>query len=288
MKKSLLDNIMNVMRSSEDIESTWQEIDIISLPKGNKNPHKMSNKRSISLTDTVCKVFERLILNRIAHKIPFTEAQAGARKGRSTTDQVFILKSAIRSRTARKQPTYIAFLDLHKAYDKVWRSAILENLWIAGIRGKSWRIMKSLNENIKVKIATRYGHTREVNMTEGIRQGGVLSGAEFAFLIDRLECHLQEAGLGIIHGHDLITTLLLMDDIILMADSPAQLQSMLNETNKFANTWHLTFSPEKSKVMGINDKYLGPHQWRLGKLMLQQSWEYRYLGEQIAQSQKLT
>ena len=34
-------------------------------------------------------------------------------------------------------------------------------------------------------------------MTEVIRQGGVLSGAEFAFLIDRLECYLQEAGHGI-------------------------------------------------------------------------------------------
>jgi exonuclease III len=288
LKSSLL-HICNNVRESESIPEAWEKAGIITLPKGNKNPHKLENKRSITLADVACKIFERLMLNRLAHKIPFTEAQAGARKGRSTTDQVFILKSVIRSRTGRKLPTYIAFLDLHKAYDKVWKAAILENLWRSGIRGKSWRLMRRLNQNLTAEIATRFGPTREINIEEGIRQGGVLSGPEFAFLVDRLEKKLQDADLGVLHGlEDLIASLLLMDDIVLVAESPEQLQAMLSIASAFANEWHLTFSREKSKVMVVNEKCLGPHWWKLGHMTLEQTGSYTYLGEKLSQSQALT
>jgi hypothetical protein len=146
-----------------------------------------------------------------------------------------------------------------------------------------------LNQNLKAKIATRFGPTRQINIEEGIRQGGVLSGPEFAFLVDRLERRLQEEGLGVTHGtEDLLASLLLMDDIVLIAESPEQLQAMLTVTSSFANEWHLMFSTEKSKVMVMNEKKAGPHWWRLGDLTLEQSESYTYLGEKISRSQALT
>jgi exonuclease III len=288
VRSSLLD-IYNNIRATELVPETWESSGIITLPKGNKKPHKLENKRSITLSDITCKIFERLMLNRLAHKIPFTEAQAGARKGRSTTDQVHILKSIMQSRTNKNLPTYLAFLDLHKAYDKVWRAAILENLWKGGIRGKSWRLIRKLNLNLKAKIATRFGPTRQIDIIEGIRQGGVLSGPEFAFLVDRLEKRLQEAGLGVLHGmEDMVASLLLMDDIVLVAESPEQLQVMLSVTSSFANEWHLTFSKDKSKVMIVNERRFGPHWWKLGHMSLEQTDTYTYLGEKLSQTLALT
>ena len=39
------------------------------------------------------------------------------------------------------EETYIAFIDIEKAYDKVWSNAIFYLLWDWGIKGKLWRIM---------------------------------------------------------------------------------------------------------------------------------------------------
>ena len=227
--------------------------------------------------------FERILINRVAEVLPFTEAQAGARKGRSTAGQAFILKTILHMRVSEKQPTYLAFLDVKKAYDKVWKAAVLVTLWERGIRGKMWRLLRLLNIGLVTKVATRFGLTKEVHIEESLRQGGVASGIEFAALMDTAEEELQKEELGVYMGGVLVSSLILMDDIILIAPSPEVLQSMLNTINRLAMRWHLTFSQEKSKIMIVN----GPsatrpeRQWTLGSLVLEECSQYTYLGEVI-------
>ena len=62
------------------------------------------------------------------------------------------LKSVIQQRMTQNQETYVAFIDLEKAFDKVWSSAIFYLLWKRGIRGKLWQIMHKLNNNQRVMI----------------------------------------------------------------------------------------------------------------------------------------
>ena len=158
----------------------------------------------------------------------------------------------------------------------------MTTLWQKGIRGKLWRMIKNLNNDLTTKIKTRYGYTRTVSIEESIRQGGVLSGAEFASLIDSAENALQEAELGISFGTTKLASLLLMDDIILLADNQTQLQAMLNTLDKFATKWHLTFNPTKSKVMVVGHADRPHQQWRLGQLILEETERYTYLGEVIS------
>ena len=95
------------------------------LRKGKKvDPEKLSNKRGISLSSNVGKIFEKVILNRVANSINFSQTQAGARKNRGCTDQIFIFQSVIQQRAYEGKPTFVAFLDLEKAYDKVWRDGL--------------------------------------------------------------------------------------------------------------------------------------------------------------------
>ena len=273
---------------SETLPTSWQDSTMAMLPKSNnKQPDKLANKRGLTLSDTTCKIFERILLNRISRVLPFSEAQAGARKGRSTSDQSFTLKSVLTQRLMEKKTTYLAFLDLHKAYDNIWKAAIFSTLWEKGITGKIWRLAKNLNNNLTTKIKTRYGYTRTISIQESIRQGGVLSGTEFSSLIDNAEQALQSEKLGVSYGRTKIASLLLMDDIILVAESPTQLQNMLNVMDNIANRWHLIFNPTKSKIM-IAGEANGPHlPWRLGELTLQETQSYTYLGEVITPNLKL-
>ena len=64
----------------------------------------------------------------------FTEAQAGAQPGKNTLTNLLALKSVIQQRMIQNQETYVAFIDLENAFDKVWSSAIFYPLWKRGIR----------------------------------------------------------------------------------------------------------------------------------------------------------
>ena len=59
------------------------------------------------------------------------EEQAGFRKNRSIVDQLFIL-----SRNRGPKKTYCCFVDIQKAYDRVWREGLWEKLAEYGISDK--------------------------------------------------------------------------------------------------------------------------------------------------------
>jgi hypothetical protein len=51
----------------------------------------------------------------------------------------------------------------------------------------------------------------------------------------------------------LINCLLFADDVVLIAESPEELQELLNISNAFANKWNLKFTPKKSKIIKVID-----------------------------------
>ena len=93
-------------------------------------------------------------MNRLNKRLNFTEAQAGARPQKSTLNNLFTIKSIIQQRKHEGKETYVVFIDIEKAHDKVWSNAIFYLLCDRGIKGKPWRIMYKLDQNLKTKVAT--------------------------------------------------------------------------------------------------------------------------------------
>ena len=77
---------------------------ILNIDKGKNHIDLLSNKRGISLSNNICKLFERVINYRIKGILKFAEAQAGARKNRAAVDQMFTLNAIIQNRTSKGQP----------------------------------------------------------------------------------------------------------------------------------------------------------------------------------------
>ena len=124
----------------------------------------------------------------------------GAREGRSSVEQLFILKSVIQQRKFQRKQTYFALIDIEKAFDYTWRG-MFYNLWQRGVRGKIWSIMYNLCQDQLTTINMKYGPTNKIKLENGIRQGKVLSGPEFGALVDEVEVELRAEGLGIKYGH---------------------------------------------------------------------------------------
>ena len=211
----------------------------------------MSNKRGISLSNNICKLFERVVNNTIKGTLQFTEAQAGARENRAAVDQIFTLKAIIQKRTSEGLPTYIAFIDLENMFDKTWVQGVNFNLWNRGIKGKIWRIILTLKQNRKTTILTKFGETKEIDIVDGIGQGKVLSGAEFSVLVDEIEVELKRVGFTLNYGYLAIASLLFMDDITLVSKTYREMKQMIQFLQVICHKW-MAFSNKLLKNQSIN------------------------------------
>ena len=129
----------------------WAEGHIIPIfKKGNRN--EASNYRGITLLSIIGKLFTRILNNRLntwADKYSiYVEAQAGFRKGMSTTDNIFTLNNLI----THSLKLYWAFFDFTKAFDYVGRDVLWFKLIRLGVRGKMLNIIKSIYCNVRSRL----------------------------------------------------------------------------------------------------------------------------------------
>ena len=153
-----------------------------------------------------------------------SENQARGKKNSATTDHILILQTAIKE--IIKKTVYMVFQDVTKAYDKAWLDAIMYVMHKEGLNTPDWNIVKELNENLEAKIHAIYGETRAINIKDSIRQGGVLSVAQYALLMDEINKEINKHNLGtyIPDLEETIGCLRWMDAMVLFTSDPKELK----------------------------------------------------------------
>ena len=283
-----LKETMNEILQQQNIPETWETGTITRLYKGKGKQGKCSNERGITVSSNMGKMFERIVNNRAKQQVKISDAQAGGKEKRATTDHLFILKDVINAQKQKKKPIYMAFLDVTKAYDKAWLTGIMYALHKNGLTGPLWNIVRKLNTNLKANIKTKDGMTDPITIKDSIRQGGVLSVMMYALVMDEIAKKLNEEEQGCkIPGSDKkVGCLLWMDDVVLMNETPQGLQEMLTTTNIVAKKYHIHFGKEKSKIMTTDKNKT--HTFYLGNMQLEYTETYKYLGESLHYKQKLS
>ena len=144
-----------VITDIEMVPRDWQEGIIKPILKGG-SCFDLDNYRGITLTSNVyklfCKVIEDNLIDYIESNNLLGEEQGAFRKDRRTEDNLFTLHGVCSLRKAKRDKTYLAFLDLSRAFDRVWRDGLFYLLWKSGIQGKCWRILRSLYSSVSNKI----------------------------------------------------------------------------------------------------------------------------------------
>ena len=107
--------------------------------KGNVNDP--NNYRGISLIDVLNKIFTGILNDRIykysTENDILEEAQAGFRKGYSTTDNIFTLQAMVQKYLSKCGGRfYCLFIDFSKAFDTIAHQKLLSSLNKKGIGGK--------------------------------------------------------------------------------------------------------------------------------------------------------
>ena len=278
------------IRESWDKESTPSIFNrgfVTSLHKGKGDKEDLQNYRGITTSSSIGTIFDALIDNRIEYTIPFTQAQGGGQRGASTFDHLFLTRAMIDIAIKQKRPTFLTFYDVSKAFDNVNNQDMLTIMWDRGLRGKSWCILKSLNENLRAIMKTRFGPTREINMEIGGKQGSRLTGRMFSKLMDTLAEELQATGKGFkLSDEQIIAVLLWVDEVISCVDGEKEQEEILEKIHQFALKHRLVWGQSKCKVMRIGKHTNGPREWKLGDIIIEETTTYKYLGDIISNDGK--
>ena len=82
-----------------------------------------------------------------------SDAQFGFKANHSTIDAIFILKYLLDRQMQAKKRLYFAYIDLKKkAFDSVSRTSLWFKTIKSGINGKLFDIIRSMYENIKLRV----------------------------------------------------------------------------------------------------------------------------------------
>ena len=210
--------VIKAFWNEEEAPKQWNEGVITNVWKGKGDREKMENQRGITVSSSIGTTVEEIMTNRLMQTIQFTQAQAGGRKGGSTTDQVFILKAIITVALKKGWELMVTFFDIKKVYDRANMDDMLHVIHEHGFRGKIWRLTKTLNEGLTARVKTKAGLSREIKREKGGKQGGKLMVPMFVKMMDTLPEELEnQVGIGIMVENLKLCCLEYADDVISLA-----------------------------------------------------------------------
>lgn len=126
----------NAILRLNSFPSAFKSADIIMIPKQGKTLSDPTNHRPISLLSSLGKVIEAVILTKIKNECDKLDIipnfQFGFRPNHSTEHQVHRLVEYITEGFSEGESTGAIFLDISKAFDKIWYNGLVYKLCIKG------------------------------------------------------------------------------------------------------------------------------------------------------------
>jgi ribonuclease HI len=272
-------HIFGVSWSQGMLVSDWKRARIVPIPKFS-GAISLGDFRPISLLSIVAKLMERIIKARISYLAEsghwFSDCQGAYRKHRSVTDLLFDFSHGISSCFSRREVCVTAFLDISKAYDRVWRKGLLHKLVKLGVCGRLLRWVSDFLSERSAHVRYANTHSSDRAYRFGIPQGSVLSPVLFNVFLSDLFSD--------VHLDDRFSACVFADDIRLSvcATTIEQAAELLSDRLSGIDSWgyrnRVCFCKDKCKCMVFARKPTADVVVHFGDVALEFRPVLRYLG----------
>ena len=139
---------------------------------------------------------------------------------------------------------------------------LLRKLYLDGIEGDMWLLIKSLHEGTNIKVKWNTELTDKIKLKQGIRQGAKLSTIMYKRFNNGLLHSLTEINIGPNIGTTNITSPTCADDLALLEQSLTNMQTLTSTVYHHTSKDRFTINPSKSEVITFNrrNKKLTPNE----------------------------
>jgi len=230
------------------VPDEWKRATIVPVHKKG-SAKEISNYRPISVTCVTCKIFERVIANKIRHHLTANcilhPAQHGFTRGRSTCTNLLESLNDWTLYFQDKHQVAIAYIDFSKAFDVVSHKKLFVRLFSYGIRGVllSWLQQLFTGRTHCTKVGT--GLSEDADLLSGVIQGSVIGPLMFLIFIDELVNILASFGIVVkVFADDVKLYIRIINDV-----DVSTLQEALNLLCTWAEKWQLSLSLDKCCVL---------------------------------------
>ena len=213
--------------------------------KGDKQLIK--NYRPISLLPICGKILEKIVFNNLYNYLNknnlITKNQSGFRPGDSTTNQLLYLVDEIHKAfdSTESHEVRAVFLDISKAFDKVWHEGLIFKLEQNGITGSVLKLIKNYLSGRKQRVVLNNNNSEYSKIESGVPQGSVLGPLLFLIYINDLEKNIK-SNIKFFADDTMLFSVVKNPDI-----SANDLNHDLDIIHNWAHQWKLEFNPDPSK-----------------------------------------
>ena len=171
---------------------------------------------------------------------------------RSCIDHLYVLCTLLRIRKQDKKVTYVCFIDFTRAFDTINHTLLKIKLSTLGIWGRFYRAIDSIYRDMQGCVRIHNFLTEWFPIRAGIRQGDVIGPTMFSIYVNDLAAEIKQMNLGVSISDETAEKLALLmfaDDITLLADTPGDLQAMINKVSKYCEKWRLFVNIAKTNII---------------------------------------
>lgn len=227
---------------------------MIPISKPGKNKFTPEGYRPISLLNTLCKLLEKIVNQRLIWFLElsnyFTPEQCGFRKNKGTYNTLSKIYTEIQNTYSENQYLGMISLDLMKAYDTTWKPLILTSLAKVLSQNQMFNFIRNFLETRTFQVRINQSLSKVFEQANGIPQGSTISVTLFLIAINNITQSISYP----------VQSTLYADDFNIYCRSKSlstvqyHLQKAINNLQKWTQTSGFTFSPEKSQCIVFTRK----------------------------------
>lgn len=247
--------LINISFSLGQFPSQWKLANVIPVFKKDERYLK-TNFRPVSLLPSLSKIGEKIVFIRLYNYLqdigflyPF---QSGFRPGHSTVLQLTYIIHRIYHCLEEGKEVRAVFLDISKAFDRVWHDGLLTKLKYLGIEDPLFSWLRSYLFGRHQRVVLEGTYSEWKSTTAGVPQGSVLGPLLFLVYINDIVDNIHSQ------------VFLYADDSMLLdiIDSPNEtaekLNSDLSAVANWAKKWNVIMNASKTRSMIFSVKKIKP------------------------------
>ena len=217
----------------------WKKANVVPIHKKN-DKQSIRNYRPVSLLPICGNIFERLLYNNmfsfLIENDLVSENQSGFKPSDSCVNHLLSITYEICKSFDDKWEVRGVFLDISKAFDKVWHQGVILKLKQNCISGNLLKIIEDFLSNRYQRVVLNGQSSGWAAVNAGVPQGSILGRLLFLIYINDLSTGLSS------------NPRLFADDTSLFRNTSAnELNNDLLKIRSWSYQWKMSFNPDPSK-----------------------------------------